>query len=56
MGRVVTDEYMVDWLREEWNRRPPSLLKKRGILLSDVFKCHLIENVLTATSNPNTEP
>jgi hypothetical protein len=40
VGRVVTEEYMVDWLREKWDRRPPSLLKKRVILLLDAFRCH----------------
>jgi len=51
----VTEEYMVDWLREDWDRTPPSLLKKRGILLLDAFKRHLTENMETVTSNPNTE-
>jgi hypothetical protein len=55
-GTVETEEYMGDWLREEWDRRPPSLLKKRGILLLDAFKHHLTENIEAVTSNPNTEP
>jgi hypothetical protein len=47
---------MVYWLREEWDRRPPSLLKKTGIFLLDAFKRHLTENMETVISNPNTEP
>jgi hypothetical protein len=29
VGRVVTEEHMVDWLRGVWDRRPVSLFKEK---------------------------
>jgi hypothetical protein len=52
---VVTEEHMVDWLREVWDIRPGSLLKKRRRLILDAFKGHLTEQVKTVISNLNTD-
>jgi hypothetical protein len=49
-GRMA-EELMVIWLKEVWHRRPGALLKKRGMLVLDAFKCHLTEKVKTVASN-----
>jgi hypothetical protein len=46
---------MVKWPRNIWDRRPGALLKHTGMLVVDVFKIHLQENMKTVTSNLNTE-
>jgi uncharacterized protein (DUF488 family) len=46
---------MVKWLRNVWVRRPGALLKHTGMLVLDVFKGHLRQNMKTVTSNLNTE-
>jgi hypothetical protein len=47
----MTEELMVEWLKEVWRRRPGALLKKRGMLILDAFMGHLTENVKTVASN-----
>jgi hypothetical protein len=47
----MTEEFMVEWLREVWQRRPGAFLKKRGMLVSDAFKGHLTEKVKTVASS-----
>jgi hypothetical protein len=47
----MTEEPMVEWLKEAWHRRPGALLKKRGVLVFDAFKGHLTEKVKTVASN-----
>jgi hypothetical protein len=47
----MTEELMVEWLREVWHRRPGALLKKRGMLVLDAFKGRLTEKVKTVASN-----
>jgi hypothetical protein len=47
----MTEELMVEWLKEVWHRRPGALLKKRGMLVLDAFKGHLTEKVKTVASN-----
>jgi hypothetical protein len=48
----MTEELMVEWLKEVWQRRPGALLKKTGMLVLDSFKGHLTEKVKTVASNP----
>jgi hypothetical protein len=47
----MTEELMVEWLKEVWHRRPGAFLKKRGMLVLDAFKGHLTEKVKTVASN-----
>jgi hypothetical protein len=47
----MTEELMVEWLKEVWHRRPGALPKKRGMLVLDAFKGHLIEKVKTVACN-----
>jgi len=39
----MTAELIVKWLREVWDTRPGALLKKRGMLVTDVLKGHLAQ-------------
>jgi hypothetical protein len=36
----MTEELMVEWLKDVWHRRPGAHLKKRGMLVLDAFKGH----------------
>jgi hypothetical protein len=47
----MTEELIVEWLKEVWHRRPGSLLRKREMLVLDAFKGHLTEKVKTVASN-----
>jgi len=37
----MTREFMVEWLREVWDRWPSALLKKTAMLISDAYKGYL---------------
>ena len=37
----MTEELIVEWLREVWDRRPDALLKKLEILVLDAFRAPL---------------
>jgi hypothetical protein len=47
----MTEDLMVEWLKEVWHKRPGALLKKRGMLVLDAFMGHLTEKVKTLASN-----
>jgi hypothetical protein len=50
----MTEELVVEWLTEVWDRRPGALVKKSGRLILDTFK-HLIRGSKNlVTSNLNT--
>jgi hypothetical protein len=51
----MDNKIMVKWLRNVWDRRPGALLTHTAMLVVDVFKVHLRENMKTVTSNLNTE-
>ena len=49
------DEGVRGWLQTVWNKRPGALLKKRSILIWDMFRAYLTENVKNEASALKTD-
>jgi hypothetical protein len=51
----MTNELMMDWVKIIWNQRPGTLPNKRGMLVLDSFKGHLIQQVKEEMIKANTD-
>jgi len=44
-----------DWLRDVWNKRPGALLNQRSMLVWDMFRAHITDDVKAAVKSRNTD-
>ena len=44
-----------DWLEEVWNKRPGALLRQRSMLVWDMFRAHITDNVKDKAKNLQTD-
>ena len=54
-NRWMDDEGCIKWINEVWVRRPGGLLNHKSLLVWDMFKSHLCENVKATIKRFNTD-